>query len=494
MGKGLSSLGEQELEAGFAASHPLPSLPIYAAPSTRDDFKTSNKLKLSLNPIACWRLDDARFEFDSSFVMPDASKELAVLIKMIKLQPDAPLSVFGHTDPVGKDDYNIVLGGRRARSIHCVLTRDVPGWLELYDHAFGGDNWKAKKIEGVMLGALGFSSSVDDIKAFQSEQGLDPDGSIGKDTRKALIKAYLEFLFPMVLTKAAFLGAGKDPKHKGDFQSCGEFNPILLLSADENKKLPHAKRDVENSLNRRVVVYFFEPGLEIQADKWPCPAAPLKQGDAAAAITTCKKRFWSDSDDRRAPAQDARRAFKETHDTWGCRFYHRTAGWSPCEGGQVVKHWVIRLVTTDGAPPPSEGKPLANEPFIATLDGGGSRRAVGTTDDAGVLRVRVHADTTQLVVKLGDLELKFDGGALKSLEETTEEPVKQRLYNLGYGAGDWAQWTDEEFKASLAQFQKNESVSKSDPRPALTDTRKKLLKAHDTLPGAGDDEPAQAST
>ncbi|MEO7093855.1 MAG: OmpA family protein, partial [Polyangiales bacterium] len=467
MAKGLLTFGESEMEGGFAASHPLPSLPIYAAPSTRDEFETSNKLKLSLNPVACWRLDDARFEFDSSFVMPEAKNELATLAKMIKLQRDAPLSIFGHTDPVGQDDYNIVLGARRARSIHCILMRNVDGWVDLYDHPFQGDDWKSKKVVGTMLGALGFSSKKEDIEAFQAspkgvEKGLKVDGDPGPNTRKALIEAYMEFLFELALTKEAFLGMGKNDKGKGDFQACGEFNPILLLSKDEVKALTKAQRDVENSPNRRVVVFFYEPGTQVEPDLWPCPAAPMKQGEAGKAIAKCKERFWSDHQERREPAQDERRAFKETHDTFACRFYHRMAGWSPCEGGQVVRHWVIRVLTPEGAPPYSKAKPLANAPFVASVQGGGGKRTVGQTDDAGILRIRVHEEATKLTLKLGDdLVLELDAGALKKLEAPDDPDIgaKQRLFNLGYGTGAWPEWKDaKDFIPALTQFQKNEKV------------------------------------
>jgi outer membrane protein OmpA-like peptidoglycan-associated protein len=471
---------ETELEEGFASAHRLPALPIYAAPSTRDQFRTSNKLRVSLNPVACWRMNDARFEFDSSFVLPEAARELAVLGRMVTLQPEAPLSVFGHADPVGKDDYNLVLGARRAKSIYGLLLHDAGIWEALFSSAFGGDDWAARHVTGTMLGTLGYSADKAEVKRFQRENGLSPDdGKVGHDTRQKLFAAYMAALFPPQLKPQAFLGRGADPKNRADFQSCGEFNPIALLSANESQKLPAAKRKVENSANRRVVVFFYQPGLRLDPAQWPCPAAPMAQQDASAALSTCKGRFWSDGETRRKAAADSRRAFKDTHDTFACRFYQRNAGWSPCEGGQKLRHWVIRLLNP-GGPPLTAGTPLANEPFVAIAGSGGTRRTVGCTDGAGVLRVRLQEPAAQLAVRIAGTELVFDAGALQPLAETGDARAGagQRLYNLGYGSGDPASWGQAELAGVLRRFQSDQGVGASEAGTLGPATRAKLVEVY----------------
>ena len=65
-----------------------------------------------------------------------------------------PLSIFGHADPVGNDDYNKQLSGRRATAIYGLLTRDTHLWEELYSHSFGNDKWGVKAIQ-IMLAELG---------------------------------------------------------------------------------------------------------------------------------------------------------------------------------------------------------------------------------------------------------------------------------------------------------------------------------------------------
>ena len=478
-GNPLSLFPEQTFAQGFASAHPLPVLPIYAAPSTRDAFSTSNKVRVSLDPIACWRMNDARFEFDSSFLLRDAATELAVLAEMVTIQPDSPISVFGHTDPVGRDDYNVVLGARRAKAIYGLLLHDDKVWEELFSSKFGGDDWSAKNVAGTMLSTLGYSTASAEIKRFQLDHGLSDDGKVGHDTRRELFLAYMDTLFPPHLKPQAFLGRGADAKHRADFQSCGEFNPILLLSKKESQTLPHAKRNVENSPNRRVVVFFYQPGLRLDPTKWPCPAAPLAQGAAAGAISTCTGRFWSNGEANRKPDPETRRAFKENHDTFACRFYQRNAGWSPCEGGQKLKHWVIRLLKP-GGPPPTAGAPLANEPFVAIAGTDQTRRTVGATDANGVLRVRRHETDKQLTVRIADTDLLFDAGALQPLPPTgnARPGAQQRLYNLGYGSGDPAAWSDAEFTRVLRKFQREQSVDPAEAGTLGPATRAKLVQVY----------------
>src|ERR1051325_2570066 len=104
------SLIQSESEVGIAALHPegTPRSAL-VGPTTADEF---NALHALLSPIACWRVEDLLFDFDSSFVKPVGQRDLRELKRLrdrlkrvvngIELRP--PLSVFGHADPVGNDD------------------------------------------------------------------------------------------------------------------------------------------------------------------------------------------------------------------------------------------------------------------------------------------------------------------------------------------------------------------------------------------------------
>jgi hypothetical protein len=126
---------------------------------------------------------------------------------------------------------------------------------------------------------------------------------------------------PFGLPKRAFLGQGADPKLKADVQGCGEFNPLIMFSAEEVKAFKAAdqkeRRDEEGAPNRRVTVFLFPGNTKISLKDWPCPRAT--EGTAS-----CRKRFWSDQLKRRTFGETRRRQ-PEADDTFACRFYDRIA-------------------------------------------------------------------------------------------------------------------------------------------------------------------------
>ena len=101
----------------------------------------------------------------------------------------------------------------------------------------------------------------------------------------------------------------------------------MIFSKDEkavlDKPANHPKRNEENRVNRRVMVLLFRPGSQVDPEKWPCPTVEEGTGK-------CLKRFHSDGETRRSN-QKERREFKDTRDTFACRFYDRITNSSPCE-------------------------------------------------------------------------------------------------------------------------------------------------------------------
>jgi hypothetical protein len=294
--------------AGTVASHPERlAQPFLVAPTTEKDFNT---LSLDLVAVACLQLPDILFEFDSSFPNPGVAAMLKEVPPLRQKHKNAkgqlpPLSVFGHADPSGDDDYNKQLSGRRAMAIYGVLTRDMKLWDFLFDNPHGGDDWKSKNVVSTMRSALG-----------------EPAGK----PRQELVQAYMKLLSPEPLQKSDFIGQGGDAKGKADFQGCSEFNPLLLLSTKENETLPKAKRNEENVSNRRVIIFMFRAGMKVNPKLWPCPTA-------LAGTADCFKRFFGPpktGNERRKPGPE-RREFAKTLDTFACRFYDRVARLSPCE-------------------------------------------------------------------------------------------------------------------------------------------------------------------
>ena len=102
-----------------------------------------NMVKAPLVVLNCWRVEDIRFAFDSSFVthspepssdltsdpaakpFSDIRTELKVLAGLVRDNPGCPLAVFGRSDPVGPrvdpGDDNKALSGRRATAAYALL-------------------------------------------------------------------------------------------------------------------------------------------------------------------------------------------------------------------------------------------------------------------------------------------------------------------------------------------------------------------------------------
>ena len=69
---------------------------------------------------------DAYFNYDSANVTPAAK---AVLTKLAKCFADGPLkgrkmNLVGHADPRGEEEYNMVLGGRRADNVKSAIAAE----------------------------------------------------------------------------------------------------------------------------------------------------------------------------------------------------------------------------------------------------------------------------------------------------------------------------------------------------------------------------------
>jgi peptidoglycan hydrolase-like protein with peptidoglycan-binding domain len=500
-------------DGNVAAGHPQRvELPLQLAPSTGNQFNT---IQPHLVTVACALISDQKFEFDSSFILPEAASAFRKLVRQIKSHPGCPLSVFGHADPVNRDDYNKTLSGRRAMAVYGVLVRDTDLWeKKLYQASFGGDSWGTRSIQ-IMLDALGFppgpidgqmgKQTGDAIEAFQNAKDLNPNRELSTSTRKKLFEAYMDQLCadeagePFKVARSDFLAGGEDPNGKGDYQGCGEFNPVLLFSDEEDEEFKKAEnremRNQANAPNRRVIVFLFRKGTRVSSKHWPCPRA--KEG-----VADCKKRFWSDGEDRRSILLSGqRREFHKTEDTFGCRFYHGLAAYSPCEA--ALKLWVIRLLV-DG--PNGKQVPLSGRRFAVTAGDTESAPVLrGTTDDRGILRLPVFDELVTMRLKLdlsGQLlaqenssaaggggaggtssgssgnagtnntnaepdvdsegrwpgedrftEFKLKAGSLAPMADPGYRPALQRLYNLGFGRGDPDQWDQATTLHAIRAFQ-----------------------------------------
>ncbi len=366
---------------------PAEPFQILVAPSTSSEF---NAVRLRLIPVACWRVDDIRFAFDSSFITSDVSeggsdirKDLSILADLLKQHPGCPLSIFGHADPTGSDDYNKALAGRRATAVYSLLinNKDHAKAVKLWQQIAHAENWGERQ------------------RAEMRELTNLPADTADRE----LIGEYLKALSPDEIQldpTVDFLARGADAGGKGDYQGCGEFNPVLLFSEEEqagfddaakkSDKSRLAVRNRRNQPNRRALVLIFQKGSHVVPAKWPCPSA-------AEGVAGCIKRFWSDGEKRRSTRlPGAERKFEETRDTFACRFYQRISDNSPCEqlhAAQILCHFSYILHSD------LDETPLANLDF--QIETGPDSTMTGKTDGQGILQA---GD-----VPPGDYPLKISG-------------------------------------------------------------------------------------
>lgn len=410
--------------------------PVLVPRSTGSERTT---IRERLVPLACWRMDDVRFGFGSSFINPDAADEFARLQAVRKDNAGALLSLFGQADPTGDDETNKVLSGRRALSVFGALVRRVDIWEQLFSKPVGRDRW-------------GDAELVTMAAAVKRPAGTPLPKSAGE--RSPLFAAYMNLLCTdlsgssFTLDPAVdFLGKGDDAStHRGAVQGCSEFNPVLVFSRAETVANARATdttvRDQENAPNRRVVGLLFPASIQIDLKKWPCPAATAGTG-------ACRKRFFSDAVRRRAPA-DTRRTAAESGDTFACRFFDRLASPTPCGGsGKVI---VSRLVLQSF--PGATGDGVFNVPF--TLRTVGRAERSGRTGPDGSILIVFEEGTTTLLEVFGTIYHLVPGDPLPAAN--TLDGAQARLALLGYMPGPATGAVTPGFDRAILQFQADQGL------------------------------------
>lgn len=405
----LDELDPDDEIGGDAAPHPVFTFPrILVGPATDGQ---ANTIEEWIRPIACWRLDDTRFEFDSSFVKPGSAREFKLLEETRDENPGATLSIFGHADPTGDDDYNKTLSGRRARAIYGMLTRNAEMWEELFSKRTpgGGDPWGNPALETMLV-----------------TTGRDPAGAanLSKDQRAELYRAYMERLCGPRLSldpTKDFLARGTGDQLRGDIEGCSEFNAVLRFSKKEDAEFSQFKnktrRDSENVPNRRVVAYLFRKELEIDPNQWPCPSSSAGPGQ-------CRNRFWVDHQKRKAPDEE-RREFAKDKDTFQCRFYHRLAIQSPCEESVVTSLQKIRvrlrLVYRDPVDPSIE-RPFPKGFEVEAVCEDGTSRKTRVRDD-GLVRFVLERSKLSFILDFNSTDQPYFANARPNSKATPENKL-----------------------------------------------------------------------
>jgi outer membrane protein OmpA-like peptidoglycan-associated protein len=427
------------------------------------------------DPLAVWCLGSVHFGFGSSFIMPSVATELESLKKLKDQNADAGYAVFGHADPVGEDDFNKTLSGRRANALYCLLTQNADGWVQL-SKGMEGDKWSTKAHQTILsflkndTGAPFYSGSIngsDDaatksaIESFQKFTKLKPDGIIGPQTKAKLYAVYMEKLSNVVLKPEDFVGDPKDPKVQWACSGCSEFNPLLVFSKADDSSFKSSEkkseRDAKNAPNRRATVFLFPPGTKGPGNvTFPCPTWTDNS-------SKCKAQWFSDADTRRNPAE-AERTWEASKDTFACQFYAKIGKSESLSGSSVETGFNLRLWYSHSS--------AMKVGSVKLISSDGVEKQYKENSD-GIIEIKdPYTGVAQLEFSInGEIVKKYI--APNPSEIGTDEGVWHRLLNLGYFNSDCkVQPKEMELASGVQSFQLEHSL---DPNAEIDDaTRQKI--------------------
>jgi hypothetical protein len=194
--------------------------------------------------VICARILELLFDTNKTFLLPSALQHIRAVVELYAKRPKAQLLIVGHTDTTGDPDVNDPLSLNRARSIKAYLEDDVDTWLDYYgDHMHPNARWGAHE-DHLMLDAIlattGEELTDTPVRHFQATRGLEADGKLGDNTRRALVTEYMA-------ADGTTLPKGIHPVVHG----CGANFP---LPPDDPPEHTH---------DRRVELFFFDPHLGI---------------------------------------------------------------------------------------------------------------------------------------------------------------------------------------------------------------------------------------
>lgn len=197
------------------------------------------------------------FNTNKTFLLPTALPEIRALRRIYLNRAPCELLVVGHADTAGGSAYNDQLSLERAEATIAFLKDDVEGWFKFYGDGIEDKKRWGKVEDRLMITAMPDfrtkPATEDPVSWFQRTRGVTPiDGKCGKDTRRALIAAY------MALDGASL--SEFDVEINATAHGCGEHFPL----EETGQELEKAPADGESDpIDRRVELFFFDPEFGI---------------------------------------------------------------------------------------------------------------------------------------------------------------------------------------------------------------------------------------
>lgn len=199
------------------------------------------------------RLFGALFDTNKCLLLPTVIPHLQHLKEIYAKTGASKLLVVGHTDVTGDPAGNDPLSLERAQAMVAYLRDDADAWLAFYDGGKPASQRWGKSEDVLMIKSLpeflGKPKGEDSVKWYQKARGHTVTGSLTQDQRRELITEYMSH-------DDATLPAGVEPVAHGG----GENFPTAQEPPAEQ-----AAWDRHSSIeDRRVELFFFDPGMGIQ--------------------------------------------------------------------------------------------------------------------------------------------------------------------------------------------------------------------------------------
>jgi len=205
----------------------------------------------ALPRVSLARLKGMFFETNKSFLLPASVAVFERLLPLYREHNPSELLIVGHTDTTADAKTNDPLGLERAENTRAFLEDDVEAWLDMYtEKAPLVRRWSENEDDNMLFSMPDFEEKPADeppLRWFQRTRSLKVDGIAGPNTRRQLIKEYMEL-------DQASLGTG-DFDIRITTHGCGENFPV----DDSGEELEAAPADSkEDQLDRRVELFFFD--------------------------------------------------------------------------------------------------------------------------------------------------------------------------------------------------------------------------------------------
>ncbi len=253
---------------------------------------TGNGTIRLVEDVICARiLDGVHFDFDYTFIRPEAKPIIREIVDDINRDSERQVLIAGHTDRVGSNAYNQTLSESRAISVFGYITNQPNVWLDLLRtmlNTGGGprvtrsgtgqsrDRWQTREIQYMLsymrdqtTGQHYYQGAIDNVfgpntqaglDAFRADNGLPAGGVAGSPRQAGVDEATWQAMFERYIQLDA-LNVDTSRFLSPEMLGCGENFPRLETRPPGAVNQDLRDADARLETNRRVEFLLIPPAL-----------------------------------------------------------------------------------------------------------------------------------------------------------------------------------------------------------------------------------------